>query len=176
MVALPFAFVKILIVIEKKVAGVTGRDLERFAEQARRAARVSGEVNILITGDPELRRLNRAFRHMNKSTDVLSFPATSSGVAGDIAISADIAAQNARAFGHSLTDELKTLILHGLLHLAGHDHERDNGQMARKETQLRDRLGLPAGLIERASYVEGSARQKPAHSRRRPAAPRRTPA
>jgi len=164
--------VKILIVIEKKVAGVTGRDLERFAEQARRAARVSGEVNVLITGDAEVRRLNRSFRHKNKPTDVLSFPATSSGVAGDIAISADIASQNAIALGHSVTDELKILILHGLLHLAGHDHERDNGQMARKETQLRGRLGLPQGLIERTLKVTAQ-RKSPAE---KSAPRRRTPA
>jgi probable rRNA maturation factor len=158
---------KSLIVIEKKVAGVSGRDLERFAERARRAARLSGEVNVLITSDAELRRLNRAFRRKNKPTDVLAFPATSSGVAGDIAISADTAARNAVGLGHSLMNELKILILHGLLHLAGHDHERDNGQMARKETALRGRLGLPQGLIERTLSLETRMRPKSVRARRK---------
>lgn len=154
---------------------MSGRDLEQFAERARRATRLSGEVNILITSDSELRRLNRAFRHKNKPTDVLSFPATSSGVAGDIAISADTAARNSRALGHPLKDELKVLILHGMLHLAGHDHEIDNGQMARKETLLRGKLGLPLGLIERTLRVGTETPSKPVRQRK-PAPRRRTPA
>ncbi len=71
------------------------------------------------------------------------------GYAGDIAISADIARQNGRVLGHGVAIEIKTLILHGLLHLAGYDHESDNGRMARKELLLRRALGLPEGLIER---------------------------
>jgi len=165
-----------LIVIEKKLPGASGRDLEQFAERARRSTRLSGEVNILITGDAELRHLNRAFRNKNKATDVLSFAATSSGIAGDIAISVDTAANNARSLGHSLKDELKVLILHGMLHLAGHDHERDNGQMARTETLLRGRLGLPQGLIARTLTVEAKTRPEPVRSRRKAVARRRTPA
>ena len=65
-------------------------------------------------------------------------------LAGDLAISAEIAARNARRLGHSAADELKILILHGLLHLAGHDHETDGGEMARKEARLRRALGLAA--------------------------------
>jgi probable rRNA maturation factor len=69
--------------------------------------------------------------------------------AGDVAISAEIAAQNARRLGHSLPEEIKILALHGVLHLAGYDHERDRGEMARKEEHLRKQLGLPVALIER---------------------------
>jgi probable rRNA maturation factor len=67
-----------------------------------------------------------------------------------VAISADIARANARRLGHSVGDEVKILVLHGILHLAGFDHEHDNGQMARKESQLRRQLKLEPGLIERA--------------------------
>jgi len=99
-----------------------------------------------------MRRLNRRFRGENTATDVLSFPsADGAGSAGDVAISAEIAARNARHLGHSAADELKILVLHGMLHLAGYDHETDKGEMARKEAHLRRALGLPTALTERAS-------------------------
>ncbi len=90
-----------------------------------------------------------------KPTDVLSFPAEAlvqrrKRIAGDLAISVPTARRQGTACGHSLGTELKVLILHGLLHLAGYDHETDTGQMARRERRLRARLGLPQGLIERA--------------------------
>ena len=72
-------------------------------------------------------------------------------MAGDIAISADIAAANAADIGHSTETELRILILHGLLHLAGYDHETDDGEMNARETKLRQQLGLPTGLIERTN-------------------------
>lgn len=125
---------------------VTGRGLEEFARRAQRLVKVHGEVEILITGNRRIQELNRQFRGKDKPTDVLSF-ARSDG--GDIAISADMAAANASHYGLSLADELKILILHGMLHLAGYDHERDNGQMAAKEAALRVRLGLPVSLIAR---------------------------
>ncbi len=81
----------------------------------------------------------------------LPSPGTRAGYAGDIAISADIARRNGRLLGHGAAIEIKTLILHGLLHLAGYDHESDNGRMARKEALLRRALGLPEGLIERTN-------------------------
>jgi probable rRNA maturation factor len=103
-----------------------------------------------------MRALNLQFRGHNKATDVLSFPAERSSdksgaraFAGEIAISADIAAQNATRLGHSAAAEVRILALHGILHLAGLDHERDNGQMARKEANLRRVLKLPSTLIER---------------------------
>ena len=113
-------------------------------------------VNVLVTSSSELKSLNRRFRGADKATDVLSFPAPpvtgrrAKRVAGDVAISADIARENARRLGHSVADEVKILVLHGILHLAGFDHERDNGEMARKENRLRLQLKLEGSLIERA--------------------------
>jgi probable rRNA maturation factor len=77
-------------------------------------------------------------------------PGLMQGFAGDVAISAEIAARNAHSLGHSVAEEIRILTLHAVLHLAGYDHERDNGEMDRKEQRLRKSLGLPAGLIERS--------------------------
>jgi len=101
-------------------------------------------VTCLITTDAELRRLNRQFRGKNYATDVLSFPPD------EMAISLDRAAAQAAELGHSLDAELRILMLHGLLHLRGMDHEKDSGEMRRTETRWRKKLGLPSGLIERA--------------------------
>jgi probable rRNA maturation factor len=155
-------------------SGVSRAALERFVARARRAldkGGVRGEVNVLIARNAEIRSLNRAFRHHDKPTDVLSFPAATNDLAGDIAISTDIAAANARRLGHSLTDELRVLILHGLLHLAGYDHESDAGEMQRKEERLRIALGLPQALIgraERAQRAQGTrARRKTPTAKKR---------
>jgi len=116
--------------------------------------RLRGQVTILLTTDAAIRRLNRRFRGKNKATDVLSFPAggpTAGEIAGDLAISVPTALRQAEEHGHALAVEVKILILHGLLHLAGYDHEVDEGQMARRERLLRTRLKLKQGLIERAS-------------------------
>ncbi|MGC2171907.1 MAG: rRNA maturation RNase YbeY [Candidatus Sulfotelmatobacter sp.] len=123
--------------------------------RARRAVHLRGTVNVLVTNGAELRSLNRRFRGVDKATDVLSFPALlrgnqARGAAGDVAISADLARENAGRLGHSVAEEVKILALHGILHLAGFDHERDNGEMARQEGRLRLLLKLDAGLIERA--------------------------
>jgi probable rRNA maturation factor len=153
--ALPFVLEKKVIVLEHKNQAVSVRALSLFAAKARRALGLSGEVNVRITSNRELQELNCRFRRKDKPTDVLSFPSDMPMLAGDIAISGDIAATNAAEIGHPPETELKILILHGLLHLAGYDHETDNGDMQARETELRQRLGLPTGLIERA------------HSRRR---------
>jgi probable rRNA maturation factor len=142
-----------MVILHKPVGGLTARALERFIGRAKRAVGLAGAVNVLVASSAELRRLNRRFRGKDQPTDVLSFPPLS-GVArdfaGDVAISATIAAQNARRLGHSAADEVRILALHGVLHLAGYDHERDGGRMARKEVGLRQKLGLPCGLIERS--------------------------
>jgi probable rRNA maturation factor len=118
---------------------------------APRAAR--GTVTLVVTSDRRIRGLNRTWRGQDKATDVLSFPAGDDpGPAphlGDIVISRETAARQARHEGHSLATELRVLALHGLLHLLGYDHERDSGRMARIERRLRRQGGLPAGLIER---------------------------
>jgi len=145
-----------LIILKKKVGGLSAKSLEHFTLRARRAVGLFGRVNILLTGSAEMRVLNFRFRKKNKTTDVLSFPSQASfngtdkqAFAGEIAISADIARTNAARLGHSAALEVKVLALHGILHLAGFDHERDNGQMAHKEANLRRRLGLPLSLTER---------------------------
>lgn len=126
-------------------------------------AGISGEVNVLVTSSAQMRRLNRNFRGKDKATDVLSFPATHNGkvkLAGDIAISKEIARRNAKSLGHSLETELKVLLLHGLLHLAGHDHEKDQGEMAAVEQRLRAKLKLPTGLIERSTLSGATVRKR----------------
>jgi len=136
------------------VAGLSQVSLSRFLSRAVRAVGLRGRVNVLVTTKSEVTALNRRFRGKDKDTDVLSFPAMSGlpvELSGDIAISADIAARNAKRIGHAAKDEVKILVLHGVLHLAGYDHEQDRGTMARKELRLRKELGLPAGLIERTA-------------------------
>jgi len=155
-----------LVILQRKIAGLGAQALERFALRARRAARLDGMVNVLVTSNAGVQSLNRRFLGKNKATDVLAFPPPlsmphrPSKLAGDIAISAEIAARNAHAMGHTHAEEVKVLVLHGVLHLAGFDHERDNGQMARKELELRRALRLPLGLIER-----GATAGRPRHRR-----------
>jgi probable rRNA maturation factor len=151
-----------LVILRKKIAGLSGATLERFLLRARRAVQLRGAVNVLVTSSAELRLLNRQFLGKDKATDVLSFPAPQSlggrsrQIAGEVAISAEIARENARRFGHSFAEEIKILTLHGVLHLAGFDHERDHGEMARKESRLRRLMKLERGLIERTDQDSGS--------------------
>ena len=93
-------------------------------------------------------------------------------MAGDVAISAEIAGENARRLGHSVADEVKILALHGILHLAGFDHEQDHGEMARKEIQLRRRLRLEVGLIERTLPPARKVSSRKDGIRRKPGAKR----
>jgi probable rRNA maturation factor len=148
------------VIFEKRVPDLSELALSRFAARARRAAGLKDTVDILLTSSAEMKSLNWRFRGKDKATDVLSFPVVADDVrrkfVGEIAISAEIAAQNARALGHSAGEEVKILVLHGLLHLRGYDHERDDGEMARRERQLRVRLGLACGLIERSEMADGS--------------------
>ena len=153
-----------MVILQKSIAGLDQDALERFVLRARRAVGLRGQVNVLVTSSAAVRALNRQFRGQNRATDVLSFPFTpptgsrgAAKLAGDVAISADIALQNAIRLGHPPVHEIKILALHGILHLAGFDHERDNGAMARKEAKLRRALRLPVALIERVK----SERVKP---------------
>ena len=149
-----------MVILHKKVAGVSEASLSRFVLRARRVAGLRGAVNVLVTSSSAVRSLNRQFRGKNKPTDVLSFPAAPSlasgtarkkAFAGEIAISAEIAARSAARLGHPVALEIKVLVLHGILHLAGFDHERDNGEMARKEAKCRRALRLPLSLTERGA-------------------------
>jgi probable rRNA maturation factor len=141
-----------LVIFQKRVADLTELALDRFVGRARQAAGLTGALNVLITTSAEMKSLNRRFRGKDKPTDVLSFPSElgqEKQFAGEIAISAEIATKNAHALGHSPAEEIKILVLHGILHLRGYDHVRDHGQMARREKELRATLRLPSGLIER---------------------------
>jgi probable rRNA maturation factor len=138
--------------------------------------RANGVVNVALVSDRRVRALNHAYRRKDYATDVLSFPATSAQrqktpgarrrkanitsvssaspvegrFLGDIVIARGVARRQAREARHSELTELKVLALHGLLHLLGFDHERDNGRMLRVERRLRRQGGLREGLIERA--------------------------
>jgi probable rRNA maturation factor len=143
-------------------------------------SRVRGSVAVAMVSDARIRQLNRRYRGVDCATDVLSFPAdpeppvfrtasrhwplassfgppasslqppASMVFLGDIVIARGVARRQARAAGHSERTEIRVLALHGLLHLLGYDHERDDGLMRRVERRLRRKGGLPAGLIERA--------------------------
>ena len=108
------------------------------------------EIAVLVASDQFVRQANTRFRGKNSSTDVLSFPDGEDGRLGDILISAARAERQAREYGHTVEDEVKTLILHGFLHLSGYDHEADSGEMRAKERRMRRKYGLSAGLIERS--------------------------
>jgi probable rRNA maturation factor len=156
--------------------------LTRFLNRARTSVGVRGQVDVLLANDPTLRHLNKTFRGKNKPTDVLSFPAPTAFAAkhaGDLAISLETAARQAATHGHPLPDEIKILILHGLLHLSGEDHETDNGEMAAREATLRRELRLPITLIERTTASPSkkplSATKKPSITTKKPS-PRRIPA
>lgn len=159
-----------MVIFRKRIAGLSLSTLERFVLRARRAVPLREPVNVLVTSSSELRFLNQRFRGADKPTDVLSFPSLAEDgskagrIAGEIAISADIARDNARRLGHTVKDEVKILALHGILHLAGYDHEHDHGEMARKEIRLRKQLKLETSLIERTH-----PNNRPSGARRRTA-------
>jgi probable rRNA maturation factor len=131
------------------------RDLRRpiVLETARRLRdSVAGgrSFSCLLTDDRELQRLNRQFFKKDYATDVIAFPEPGpDDFLGELAISVERASEQAKRFGHSVEQEVGILMLHGLLHLLGMDHEKDRGRMARTETRWRKKLGLPAGLVER---------------------------
>jgi probable rRNA maturation factor len=150
--------------------GLSPSGLGRFLRVAQKAVGLPGSVDVLLADDATLRRLNRTFRGKNKATDVLSFPACATTeffgqpdgpeLAGDLAISLETATRQAEQFGHSLRDEVRVLLLHGVLHLAGFDHEVDSGEMAARETELRQKLRLTTSLIARANGSRAKVRNR----------------
>jgi probable rRNA maturation factor len=136
-------------------APATGRlgrgALREFAGRLRAEVCGGRSFDVWVTDDAELERLNREFRKQPYPTDVLSFSSgQADGFLGEIAISEARAIAQAEEQGHSKDCELRILMLHGVLHLLGLDHDRDGGKMARAERRWRKYFGLPAGLIERA--------------------------
>ena len=139
-----------LVLFETPVRGLRRRDLQKFALRLQKEVAGGGAFCCLISSDDHLQQLNLEFRQMDYPTDVLSFPSPSpDGGLGDMAISVQRAAEQSATQGHDTHTELRILMLHGVLHLLGYDHETDSGQMRRLETRLRKSLGLPTGLIER---------------------------
>jgi probable rRNA maturation factor len=148
-----------LLLFRRKLAAGTAQRLRTFAKRLRTEVTGGRGFLCLITSDDDLRRLNRQFLNKDRATDVLSFPsAEPDGSLGEMAISVERAEEQAIEFGHTLEDEIEVLMLHGVLHLTGMDHERDAGRMRRAETRWRKALGLPSGLIERARGVAGRRR------------------
>ena len=112
-------------------------------------ARARGEVSLAFVSDAAIRKLNREHRRKDAPTDVLSFPSGEARFLGDIVIAAGVARRQARRAGHGFGVEARVLALHGLLHLLGYDHQRDDGRMRALEARLRRKGGLREGLIER---------------------------
>ncbi len=113
-----------------------------------------GSFAVMLVSNRTMRRYNRQFRSRNEATDVLSFPSQEAGAGrteclGDILLSVEMAEENARRYRVAPEDEVRALILHGLLHLLGYDHETDRGQMARMEQRWGRKLGLPRTLLHR---------------------------
>jgi len=118
-------------------------ELDGFHRRLCRVTRVKPEsFSVALVSDRRMAALNRRYRSRPRPTDVLSFAADGNGYLGDVVISAPTARRQARRYRHSLAEEIKLLMLHGLLHLMGYDHETDNGRMNRRELALRRRLGL----------------------------------
>ena len=136
------------VTFRRPVKDVRPRALQLFAGRLQRQIARGRAFDCLVTGDAEMRRLNRDFRGQDYATDVLSFPGAGPHL-GDLAISIQRARAQARQFGHGAEEEVRILMLHGVLHLLGLDHENGDSRMDRAERRWRTRLGLPCGLIER---------------------------
>ena len=140
-----------LLLFDRGTASLRRQPLKAFAQKLQHDVAEGRPFACLLTRDAQLRRLNRKFLQQDYPTDVLSFPSGGrTGFLGEIAISIDRAGEQAAEEGHTLDDEIRILMLHGVLHLLGMDHENDRGRMARSENRWRKQFELPAGLIERA--------------------------
>ena len=136
-----------MIVNRQRHVAVDEGELRAFAARLSRALRLSPQnFTVALVSDRRSTALNRRYRRRPQPTDVLSFAVNGSsarnGNLGDVVISVETVRRNARRYRHSLGEELKFLMVHGVLHLLGYDHETDRGQMNRREHTLRRRLGL----------------------------------
>jgi probable rRNA maturation factor len=139
-----------LILYRRAGTALPRRDIRAFADQLRDHVTGGRPFTCMITDDRELERLNRMFLGKDFPTDVLSFPSAGPGALGEIAISVQRAREQAEEHGHDVAQEVRILMLHGVLHLLGMNHERDRGSMARAEKRWRQAFDLPVGLIERS--------------------------
>ena len=134
------------------------RLLTRFARKLSSNLAKGKHFECLITDDRELQRLNKSFLKRDYPTDILSFPAADqSFTIGECAISVERADEQSRQFGHTLIQEIEILMLHGVLHLMGLDHENDSGAMAQAEQRWRTEFKLPQTLIERSQSTVTAA-------------------
>jgi len=130
---------------KREIAAFARKVLVEADALVRLAARQRGsqvDLAIAFVNDAAMRNLNRKFRRKNKTTDVLTFPGDDPSHLGDIVISLDQARRQAREERHSLATEVRYLVLHGILHALGYDHETDNGEMNALELSLRAKVGL----------------------------------
>ena len=140
----------IVVINRQRARKINANKWREFAEHALRAiGRAHQTASIVFVSDAEIKKLNRQFRGKNYATDVLSFPTKvgdfetdNQSQLGEVVISVERAAAQARENGLTFSNEVQQLILHGLLHLSGHDHETDNGEMNRLELRLRKKLGI----------------------------------
>ena len=131
------------VVNRQRRLGINAKRWSTLAETALSAiGKSESSATIAFVSDKRIRELNRRFRGIDKATDVLSFPAEEEFNLGDIAVSVETAMLQARENGLPFDQEIAQLILHGLLHLCGYDHEKDNGEMNRLELRLRRKLGI----------------------------------
>lgn len=128
--------------VSGSVPRLTQREVATFARRVLRAVDIEPEeLSIAFVDDETMRELNRKFRRKNKTTDVLTFPGDGP-LLGEIVISIDQARRQAAGENHSLAIEVRYLILHGILHAMGYDHETDNGEMNALELKVRAKVGL----------------------------------
>ncbi len=119
------------------------RDIATFTRRVLRILDVyADDLAIAFVSDAEMKKLNRDFRHKNKTTDVLTFPGDEPAHLGDIVISVDQAKRQAADEKHSLATEIRYLLVHGVLHALGYNHETDNGEMNALELEVRAKAGL----------------------------------
>ena len=121
---------------------VRARRLRPWLERLLDALAPARSLGVRFCGDREMRRTNRRYRGLDKTTDVLSFPGEESHL-GDVLVSVPVARQQAAEAHHEPEREIKTLLLHGVLHCLGYDHETDHGEMERLERRLR-KTWIPA--------------------------------
>lgn len=139
---------EVLVLNRQRRHAIPMKRLRCFAmELARRAKDGAGGFTVLLTTDRTIRRYNSRYRERDEATDVLSFPAQGflppdidNACLGDMIVSVETAYRQALKHHHSLEREICTLMIHGWLHLLGWDHERDQGQMRRKELRLQREL------------------------------------
>ncbi|PYS71329.1 MAG: rRNA maturation RNase YbeY [Acidobacteria bacterium] len=140
----------IVVINRQRARKIDSKEWLKFTEHALRAiGRAHQTASIVFVSDAEIKKLNRQFRGKNYATDVLSFPTKAEDFEtdnqsqlGEVVISVERAAAQARENGLTFLNEVQQLILHGLLHLSGHDHEADDGEMSRLELRLRKKLGI----------------------------------